>query len=216
MESTIQGVLAYLATKQQFLSDAPEIEDQIRHAVQRGLGLNIRPGSSEYQAWHNSLGNAMFHVVNTPRIPEDAGIAIECRINGRSQRIDFMIAGKDEHGAKNLVIVELKQWSSVQHSELRDCVRTIVGRGVHDLTHPSYQAWSYARQMTDFYEVVDVQSISLCTPVPICTTAGIEAFSSMRTRHRTLPVPRSSSKESTSNFRRTSSSEFSQDRASSC
>jgi len=117
----------------------------------------------------------MFHVVNTPRIPEDAGVAIEYRINGRSQRIDFMIAGKDELGAKNLVIIELKQWSSVQHSELRDCVRTVVGRGVHDLTHPSYQAWSYARQMSDFYEVVDVQSISLhpCAYLHNCQERGV-------------------------------------------
>ncbi len=175
MASTIRDVLAYLATKQQFLSDAPEIEDLIRSAIQRGLGLNIPAGSAEYQSWHNSLGNAMFHVVNTPRIPEDAGIAVEYRINGRSQRVDFMIAGKDELGAKNVVIVELKQWSSVQHSELRDCVRTIVGRGVHDLTHPSYQAWSYARQMTDFYEVIDVQSISLhpCAYLHNCPSRSV-------------------------------------------
>jgi DUF2075 family protein len=154
-------VLAYLATKSEFLADAPDIEDRIRVAVQHGLGLNIPIGSPEYQAWHNSLGNAMFHVVNTSAIPDDAGVAVEYRINGRRQRIDFIIAGKDRLGRKNVVIIELKQWTTVAHSDLRDCVRTAVGRGIHDVTHPSYQAWSYARQMMDFYEVVQVDGIAV-------------------------------------------------------
>jgi DUF2075 family protein len=154
-------VLAYLATKSQFLEDAPEIEDRIRVAVQRGLGLNIPIGSPEYRSWHNSLGNAMFHVVNSSTIPDDAGIAVEYRINGRRQRIDFMIAGKDRLGKSNVVIVELKQWTTVKHSDLRDCVRTAVGKGLRDLLHPSYQAWSYARQMLDFYEVVQSDGIEI-------------------------------------------------------
>ena len=115
-------MLAYLATKSQFLEQAPEIEDRIRDAVQRGLGLTIPVGSAEYQSWHNSLGNAMFHVVNSSNIPEDAGIAVEYRINGRKQRIDFIIAGQDGFGAKNVVIVELKQWTKVEGSDLRDHV----------------------------------------------------------------------------------------------
>ncbi|MCX6511708.1 MAG: hypothetical protein NT160_01250, partial [Actinobacteria bacterium] len=70
-------MIAYLATKGQFLSDAVGIEDVIRDAVSRELGLNIKKDSSEYNSWRNSLGNAMFHVLNTPLIPDDAGVAIE-------------------------------------------------------------------------------------------------------------------------------------------
>jgi hypothetical protein len=159
--STIHGVLAYLATKVDFLAQAPEIEDRIRDAVKRGLGLNVPIGSPEYQSWHNSLGNAMFHVVNSPEIPDNAGVAVEYRINGRRQRIDFIIAGTNYRGEKNVVIVELKQWTRVEHSDLRDCVRTAVGGGMRDQQHPSYQAWSYARQMMDFYEVVQTQGIGV-------------------------------------------------------
>lgn len=173
--STIHFVLAYLATKAEFLKEAPDIEDRIRIAVKRGLGLSIPVGSPEYQSWHNSLGNAMFHVVNTPKIPDDAGIAVEYRINGRRQRIDFIIAGKDRFGGKNLVIIELKQWTAVEHSDLRDCVRTALGRGIHDVTHPSYQAWSYARQLMDFYEVIQLEGIKVhpCAYVHNCNDRSV-------------------------------------------
>ncbi len=163
-------MIAYLATKRRFLTDAPEIEDRIRDAVRRTLGLSIASNSPEYRSWHNSLGNAMFHVVNTIDIPDDAGVAVEYRINGRQQRIDFIIVGADDEGRTNLVVVELKQWTLVEPSSLRDCVRTFVGRGSRDVTHPSYQAWSYARQLSDFYQVIQDEHIAIhpCAYVHNC------------------------------------------------
>ena len=75
-------MLAYLATKEQFLEDAPRIEDIVREEVSRKL--NVQVGPAEYQSWRNSLGNAMFHAIkNTELIPGDAGVAIEYRLNGR-------------------------------------------------------------------------------------------------------------------------------------
>jgi hypothetical protein len=68
-------VLAYIATKEQFLVDAPQIEDIVKRAVFEKLSINV--GNSEYSSWRNSLGNAMFHVINDQAIPSDAGIAIE-------------------------------------------------------------------------------------------------------------------------------------------
>ena len=59
-ESLIQyteTMLAYLATKAQFLEDAPVIEDKVREQVLAKLNLQVSP--SEYAAWRNSLGNAM-------------------------------------------------------------------------------------------------------------------------------------------------------------
>ncbi|NCU89482.1 MAG: AAA family ATPase, partial [Actinobacteria bacterium] len=73
-------MLAYVATKRKFLDDAPQIEDLVRDAVFRHLNLKV--GKSEYEAWRNSLGNAMFHVMNDPEIHDDAGIAVEYRLNG--------------------------------------------------------------------------------------------------------------------------------------
>ena len=145
-------MISYLATKDEFLRDAPQIEDKIRDAVRRKLNLNV--GQSEYTSWRNSLGNAMFHVVNNDMIPNDAGIAIEYRVNGRRYRIDFLISGKNSAGKDSLSIIELKQWTEINFSDLQDHVRTRLGGGLSDERHPSYQAWSYASHLKNFNEFI--------------------------------------------------------------
>jgi len=154
-------MLAYVASKKQFLHDAPEIEEIVRSAVATSLGIHIARTSSEYNSWRNSLGNAMYHVINASGIPSDSGIAIEYRLHGRQQRIDFIVSGRNANGLSQLVLVELKQWSSVLPSPLEDHVRTFLGGAIHDVTHPSYQSWSYARLLKDFYEVVESEPIEV-------------------------------------------------------
>ena len=163
-------MIAYLATKGQFLSDAVGIEDVIRDAVIRELGLNIKKDSAEYNSWRNSLGNAMFHVLNTPLIPDDAGVAIEYRLKGRRQRIDVMISGFNPSGTRSVAVVELKQWSTILESSLPEHVVTWMGHREQALPHPSYQAWSYARLLADFYEVVSSEPIAMspCAYVHNC------------------------------------------------
>jgi DUF2075 family protein/thymidine kinase len=152
-------VLAYLATKDQFLRDAPTIEDIVEEAVRSRLG--IRVGPNEKTAWRNSLGNAMSHFARDPRIPAEAGVAIEYRLNGRRFRIDFMVSGEGSDGRESLVIIELKQWSGMQKSVLRDHVRTFVGGAVRDERHPSYQAWSYARHLSSYNEYVYSSGVNI-------------------------------------------------------
>jgi DUF2075 family protein len=143
-------VLAYLATKGQFLIDAPNIEDKVRDAVSKHLHLKV--GASEYNSWRNSLGNAMYHVLNKSEIPDDAAVAVEYRLNGRRFRIDFMVGGTDSSGSEAISIIELKQWTEIEFSDLGEHVRTRVGKGIHDEQHPSYQAWSYLTHLRDFNE----------------------------------------------------------------
>ena len=143
-------MLAYLATKKQFLRDAPNIEDKVKDAVFKHL--HMRVGTAEYNSWRNSLGNAMFHVLNESSIPDDAAVAVEYRLNGRRFRIDFMISGTDTSGREAISIIELKQWTDIEFSDLHEHVRTRVGKGVHDEQHPSYQAWSYLTHLRDFNE----------------------------------------------------------------
>ena len=143
-------MLAYLATKVQFLNDAPVIEDKVRDAVLKQFHLRVAP--AEYNSWRNSLGNAMFHVMNSEAIPDDAAVAVEYRLNGRRFRIDFMIGGTDSSGNEAVSIIELKQWTDIKFSDLGEHVRTAVGGGVHDEQHPSYQAWSYLTHLRDFNE----------------------------------------------------------------
>jgi len=143
-------VLAYVASKKQFLLDAPSIEDKVRDAVFKHLHMKV--GQAEYNSWRNSLGNAMFHLLDKSDIPDDAAVAVEYRLNGRRFRIDFMIGGTDEVGNEAISIIELKQWTDIEFSDLGEHVRTRVGKGVHDEQHPSYQAWSYLTHLRDFNE----------------------------------------------------------------
>jgi DUF2075 family protein len=145
-------VLAYVATKTQFLIDAPTIEDKVEAAVLAKLG--IRVGPNEKTAWRNSLGNAMSHIVRDERIPNESGVAIEYRLNGRRFRIDFMLSGTNAAGNESLIIIELKQWSEIEPSHLKDHIRTFVGQRVRDEHHPSYQAWSYSSHMKSYNEYV--------------------------------------------------------------
>ena len=145
-------MLAYLATKDQFLIDAPTIEDKVRSEVRHKLGHNV--GESEYASWRNSLGNAMYHALNTSEIPGDSGVAIEYRVNGRAFRIDFMLSGKNNSGKESLVIIELKQWTDIEFSDLSEHVRTYVGGGIKDKPHPSYQAWSYLSHLKMYNEYI--------------------------------------------------------------
>ena len=152
-------MLAYLGTKEDFLRDAPVIEDKVRDAVK--LKLNFNVAESEYLSWRNSLGNAMSHVMRSERIPGDAGIAIEYRLNGRRFRLDFVISGLDGKGKESLVIVELKQWTDIQFSDLDEHVKTVLGGGVRDVTHPSYQVWSYKSHLEMFNEYVYENELSV-------------------------------------------------------
>jgi hypothetical protein len=87
-------------------------------------------------------------------IPNDAGIAIEYRLNGRKFRLDFVISGSNKEDKESLVIVELKQWTDIQFSELDEHVMTFLGKGLRDVTHPSYQVWSYKSHLEMYNEYV--------------------------------------------------------------
>lgn len=166
-------MLAYLATKSQFLDDAPVIEDVVAKAVRENLHIHV--GDSEYKSWRNSLGNAMSHVMHDQFIPDDAAVAVEYRLNGRKFRIDFLIGGKNRLGQESVVIVELKQWTDVGYSPLSEHVSTFVGGGIRDVPHPSYQASSYAAHLSQFNEYVyeNAVQVSSCAYLHNCSDSAI-------------------------------------------
>jgi len=136
-------MIVYKNTKLGFLKDASNgIEDIIRFNVKQKLNIDKPPGNSEYESWKNSLGNAMNHVMNTSRIPDDSGVAIEYSIPRSKNRIDFIITGQDENNCEKVVIIELKQWTDIQLTEKDAMVLTRFKQGPSEELHPSYQAWS--------------------------------------------------------------------------
>jgi DUF2075 family protein len=181
-------MLAYLATKDQFLIDAPTIEDKVRNEVKHKLGHNV--GESEYASWRNSLGNAMYHALNTSEIPADSGVAIEYRVNGRAFRIDFMLSGKNHSGKESLVIIELKQWTKIEFSELAEHVRTYVGGGIKDKPHPSYQAWSYLSHLKMYNEYIYESGVEVnaCAYLHNCDDQSVVNASQYEEVLREVPV----------------------------
>jgi len=181
-------VLAYLATKDQFLLDAPIIEDKVRAEVKRKLGHNV--GDAEYSSWRNSLGNAMYHAMNTDEIPGEAGVAIEYRVNGRAFRIDFMLSGKNHTGKESLVIIELKQWTDIEFSDLAEHVRTYVGGGIKDKPHPSYQAWSYLSHLKMYNEYIYETEVEVkaCAYLHNCDDPSVVNASRYEEKINEVPV----------------------------
>ena len=181
-------MLAYLATKAQFLKDAPTIDDIVAAEVKKNLNISV--GHAESQSWRNSLGNAMFHVMADSNIPDDSSVAIEYRLNGRKFRIDFLIAGLDSNGNESVVIVELKQWEDIGFSDLDGHVKTYVGGGLRDQVHPSYQAWSYATHLSSYNEYVysnDLQ-VTACAYLHNCKTTNVICDSRYQLETQKAPV----------------------------
>ncbi|MBR5400056.1 MAG: DUF2075 domain-containing protein [Bacteroidales bacterium] len=155
-------MIVYNNTKHQFVEDVrlSMIEDKILEEIYRH-GLNAGH-SREYISWHNSM-QFMRNVVDCKEIDDNVQIAIEYNIPLTSKRVDFIISGADESDRNHIVIVELKQWekAEVVDDEMRYSVRTFVAKDNRIVCHPSYQAYSYARFISNYSQVVSDQSISL-------------------------------------------------------
>lgn len=112
-----------------------------------------RVNAGEKRAWNNSL-RFMETIVRKSKIPDDCGILIEYNIPSTSKRIDFIISGYDYNYNKNFIIVELKQWDKIEPTNKEDIVIAYVNKNNREMAHPSYQALSYKRYMTDMNEAV--------------------------------------------------------------
>ena len=152
-------MVIYKATKDRFLKDSREniIGEAVKADFEAHLG---KAHESEVKAWENSL-RYMAKVVDTPEISGDTTICVEYRLPNSGHRIDFLISGRNEKGESNVVIVELKQWSKAEVVEERKVVNTFVGGRNRDVTHPSYQALSYALTLENYVEAVRENSIHL-------------------------------------------------------
>lgn len=153
-------MIVYQSTKEGFLSDVlnNEIDSKIKAAFIRHLGRSTSP--NEVLSWTNSMMH-MNNVLSDPEIAVDAGISIEFQIPLTSKRIDFIITGLSEEYKQQVIIIELKQWSSAQLTEKEAMVRTHFQHGATDTVHPSYQAWSYAALIESYNRTVQEESINL-------------------------------------------------------
>lgn len=153
-------MIVYKKTKKEFLDDVNLhiIEDIISNAVEINFGR--KTPKNEYVSWKNSL-NEMAKVLYSDKIPNDSNISIEYNIPRTGNRIDLIVSGQDENRNDKVVIIELKQWSDAELTSKDGVIKTILGGGLRETTHPSYQAWSYVKLLEGFNKVVDDEKISL-------------------------------------------------------
>jgi len=153
-------MIVYEATKAEFVDSvfSGSITDEIYAMYQQKIG---RSPKSQIMSWENSM-QYMYRVLEDSEIPDDCGVAIEFTIPTTSKRIDFILTGENQFRDDSVVIIELKQWSEAQKVDGKDgVVKTVLGGGLRETTHPSYQVWSYASLIRNFNQTVDEEEIEL-------------------------------------------------------
>lgn len=153
-------MIVYQATKRDFVRDVMqnEIADKILTSFVKEVGHST--SKNEINSWRNSM-MYMNNIVNDPEIPDDAGIAIEYKIPQTAKRIDFIMTGLNSEDKNVAVLVELKQWSEAQITDMDGIVTSYVGGRIGEHEHPSYQVWSYATLLEDFNANVQENNIQL-------------------------------------------------------
>ena len=153
-------MIIYEATKKEFMSNVEDdvIAEKIYEEFRNKIGKTTR---QEQMSWNNSM-QYMYKVMNTKAIPDDVGIAIEYRLPYTSKRVDFMVTGENQENQDAVVIVELKQWQEINPvAGKEDIVKTYLGGSLQETTHPSYQAWSYAKILQDYNKTVQEENINI-------------------------------------------------------
>lgn len=167
-------MIVYSATRAEFTDDVKnnQISVRIRDVYLQKIGKS--PPFGEILSWANSM-QFMNNVLERGEIPADAHVAIEYRVPLTSKRVDFILTGQDDHDRNNVLIVELKQWSEVKATDKDGIVESYVGGGIRELTHPSYQAWTYAALIEDFNVEVQEGDIELypCAYLHNCADASV-------------------------------------------
>lgn len=153
-------MIVFQSTKQDFCDSvlSGSITEKIERVYKSKIG---KSPESQTRSWRNSM-QYMRTVLEDSDIPNECGVAIEFTIPTTSKRIDFILTGLNQFRDDSVVIIELKQWDSAEKVEGKDgIVKTYLGGGIRETTHPSYQAWSYASLIKNFNQTVDEDEIGL-------------------------------------------------------
>ena len=151
-------MIIYSGNKTDFIAREPELPKYLRKTIMERLGEET--SDNEFLSWKNSL-SFMRTLMDTPMIPDDAGVALEYNIPVTNNRIDFIVTGLSPDGKSQVIIIELKQWSSVQKTDMDGIVITRYEDGLKETTHPSYQATCYASLLYDYKEAVQKREVTL-------------------------------------------------------
>jgi uncharacterized protein len=139
----------YSATSDQFIRDIREnlLTDIMANNFHMRFGR--MPANSELNSWQNSL----------PRVRDlielagllDNMVTLEYEVPYNQERIDCLLFGKGADHSANIVLIELKQWTSVKALEDEgNFVETYIGGAECVKPHPSQQAKGYHNHLKYF------------------------------------------------------------------
>lgn len=152
-------MIIYENTLKEFIKqcDNNSISNKILDGV-KFHGFNVSP--SEINSWDKSLP-FVAKALDQDDVNKSLNVAVEYKFDVTRNRIDFLIFGKDDNNKDNVVIIELKQWSSVKNANKPNYVYAYGGGGAKDYEHPSYQALRYKKILEGFNSYVQDQGINI-------------------------------------------------------
>jgi uncharacterized protein len=160
-------MIIYSNSTEQFGRDVlfNRIADIMNDAFVSFFGHKVQ--SSELLSFQNSLSRVK-DLIEIAEI-KDNHIALEYQVPYNQSRIDCLLFGKDLYGKENILLIELKQWTSVTALEIEgNFVETYTGGGMKVVTHPSQQIKGYHNYLHDFVEEFEKEPSLTLTSCSYC------------------------------------------------
>jgi hypothetical protein len=144
-------MLIYQAPSERFIDDVRENTISGIMSENYKVRLGKEPGTPEFVSWQNSLSRVR-DLLELGKI-HDTFVALEYEVPYNQSRLDCLLFGKGNNGISNVVLIELKQWSSVKSlTEEGNFVETYTGGRERVVPHPSQQVKGYHYYMQGFVE----------------------------------------------------------------
>lgn len=156
----------YSGTTQEFVQDALEnrLDEKLKAAFEDYFYKLANP--REVSSWTYSL-QFVKNLIELASL-HDNMIVVEYMPPFSNMRIDCMLFGQGLNQVENVVLIELKQWTTVSESDVENNITTFVGGANRPEPHPSYQVAGYHNYLKDYLRVfegdspIQLNSIAYC------------------------------------------------------
>lgn len=156
----------YSGTTQEFVQDALEnrLDEKLRTAYEGYFYRFANP--REVSSWTYSL-QFVKNLIELASLSDNM-IVVEYMPPFSNMRIDCMLFGRGIDQAENVVLIELKQWTSVSESDVENNITTFVGGGNRPEPHPSFQVAGYHDYLKDYLRVFEGDSPLQLNSIAYC------------------------------------------------
>jgi len=146
-------MILYRGSTEQFRQDV--LQNRLANLLQEAFSshFGFQANFSEIQSWNNSSQ----HIKNLIEMAElsDCMVCLEYEVPYNTGRIDYLLFGKSEQGDGYTVLIEMKQWSSVEAVDDEDnfVVETFLSGRRRKVPHPSQQVQGYHQHLLSFVQI---------------------------------------------------------------